>query len=118
MNTGIGDADNLAWKLAAVTVGAATDALLESYQAERRPIARGVIDLSSDNARARGGYRIDDELLLTTTYRSTAVITRPDCSNRPPLDPSGHQGGSPGDRAPHLRLVGTAGICSMQFWRR
>ena len=40
MNTGIGDADNLAWKLAAVTTGHATDALLDPYQAERRPIAR------------------------------------------------------------------------------
>jgi len=40
MNTGIGDADNLAWKLAAVTTGRATGALLDSYQAERRPIAR------------------------------------------------------------------------------
>jgi putative polyketide hydroxylase len=113
MNTGIGDADNLAWKLAAVTTGRATEALLDSYQAERRPIAQQVIDLSRDNARARGGYSIDDELLLTATYRSTAVITRTDSPNRPPLDPFGHQRCSgPGDRAPHVRLIGTAGICS------
>lgn len=113
MNTGIGDADNLAWKLAALTARRATEALLDSYQAERRPIARQVIDLSSDNARTRAGYRIDDELLLTATYRSTAVITSPDSPDRPPLDPSGHhQGSGPGDRAPHVRLVGTPGISS------
>lgn len=113
MNTGIGDTDNLAWKLAAVTAGRATTSLLDSYQAERRPIARQVIDLSSDNARARAGYRIDDELLLTATYRSTAVITSPDSPDRPPLDPSGyHPGSGPGDRAPHVRLVGAPGISS------
>lgn len=113
MNTGIGDADNLAWKLAAVTTRRATARLVDSYQAERRPIARAVIDLSTNNARTPG-YRIDDELLLSATYRSTAVITRPDAPYRPPLDPSGdYQDSGPGDRAPHGRLVGAAGISSI-----
>jgi hypothetical protein len=41
------------------------------------------------------------------------VITRPDAPHRPPLDPSDdHQSSDPGDRAPHERLVGTAGISS------
>lgn len=39
MNTGIADADNLAWKLAAVLQGWAGPELLDSYQAERRPVA-------------------------------------------------------------------------------
>jgi 4,5-epoxidase len=39
MNTGIGDAENLAWKLAMVVRGAAEHELLDSYEAERRPIA-------------------------------------------------------------------------------
>ena len=38
-NTGIADAHNLAWKLAAVLRGEAADALLDSYQPERRPRA-------------------------------------------------------------------------------
>jgi 2-polyprenyl-6-methoxyphenol hydroxylase-like FAD-dependent oxidoreductase len=38
MNTGIGDAIDLGWKLAAVIEGWAGPALLDSYQAERRPI--------------------------------------------------------------------------------
>src|SRR5688500_6307050 len=38
-NTGVHDADNLAWKLAMVLRGEAGESLLESYEAERRPVA-------------------------------------------------------------------------------
>ncbi|MCX5383905.1 FAD-dependent monooxygenase [Streptomyces sp. NBC_00083] len=40
-NTGIADVHNLAWKLAAVLRGQASDALLDTYEPERRP--RGVL---------------------------------------------------------------------------
>jgi 4,5-epoxidase len=43
MNTGIGDAENLAWKLAMVANRTAEPALLDSYQGERRPIAAKVV---------------------------------------------------------------------------
>jgi 2-polyprenyl-6-methoxyphenol hydroxylase-like FAD-dependent oxidoreductase len=43
MNTGIGDAINLAWKLAAVVDGRAADSLLESYEAERIGFARRLV---------------------------------------------------------------------------
>ena len=43
MNTGIGDAINLAWKLAAVVAGRAPDGLLDSYEAERAPFARRLV---------------------------------------------------------------------------
>jgi 2-polyprenyl-6-methoxyphenol hydroxylase-like FAD-dependent oxidoreductase len=46
MNTGIQDAHNLGWKLAAVAKGA-SPALLDSYEAERRPIAAGVLAFSN-----------------------------------------------------------------------
>ncbi len=39
MNTGIGDAINLAWKLQAVLAGAARVALLDTYETERRAFA-------------------------------------------------------------------------------
>jgi 4,5-epoxidase len=39
MNTGIGDAENLAWKLAMVVNGTAEQQLLDSYEGERRPVA-------------------------------------------------------------------------------
>ena len=43
MNTGIGDAVNLAWKLAAVLGGRARGVLLDSYEAERIPFARSLV---------------------------------------------------------------------------
>jgi 2-polyprenyl-6-methoxyphenol hydroxylase-like FAD-dependent oxidoreductase len=43
MNTGIGDAVNLAWKLAAVVGGRAAEALLDTYEAERIPFARSLV---------------------------------------------------------------------------
>ncbi len=39
LNSGAGDAQNLAWKLAAVLKGEAGAALLDSYEAERQPVA-------------------------------------------------------------------------------
>src|SRR5882724_4548487 len=43
MNTGIGDAINLAWKLAAVLAGRAPDRLLDSYEAERIGFAKRLV---------------------------------------------------------------------------
>jgi 2-polyprenyl-6-methoxyphenol hydroxylase-like FAD-dependent oxidoreductase len=43
MNTGIQDAWNLGWKLALVARGIADEALLDTYEAERRPIGRFVL---------------------------------------------------------------------------
>jgi 2-polyprenyl-6-methoxyphenol hydroxylase-like FAD-dependent oxidoreductase len=43
MNTGIQDAVNLAWKLAMVCGGRADAALLDTYEAERRPVAQEVV---------------------------------------------------------------------------
>lgn len=44
VNSGLEDARNLGWKLAAVLQGWAGDALLDSYDAERRPVFRSTID--------------------------------------------------------------------------
>ncbi|MFL6085781.1 MAG: bifunctional 3-(3-hydroxy-phenyl)propionate/3-hydroxycinnamic acid hydroxylase [Mycobacterium sp.] len=46
-NSGIRDAANLGWKLAAVVNGHADDALLDTYDLERRKHARAMIDLST-----------------------------------------------------------------------
>jgi 4,5-epoxidase len=43
MNTGLGDADNLAWKLALVVQGRASEELLDTYEAERRPVGARVL---------------------------------------------------------------------------
>ncbi|MGM1061174.1 rifampin monooxygenase [Saccharothrix sp. Mg75] len=44
LNLGLQDAFNLAWKLAAEVRGWAPDGLLDSYEAERRPVAADVLD--------------------------------------------------------------------------
>ncbi|MFI9383026.1 FAD-dependent monooxygenase [Kutzneria sp. NPDC052558] len=47
MNTGMGDAENLAWKLAMVVNGRAGARLLDTYERERRPIAEEVLSGTS-----------------------------------------------------------------------
>jgi 2-polyprenyl-6-methoxyphenol hydroxylase-like FAD-dependent oxidoreductase len=52
MNTGIGDAVDLSWKLSAVLAGWGGPALLDTYEAERRPVgARNVAEASRNLAR-------------------------------------------------------------------
>ena len=46
LNLGLGDALNLAWKLGAVLRGAAPEALLDTYAAERRPEGARILDWS------------------------------------------------------------------------
>lgn len=48
MNTGIQDMINLAWKLALVLKGQAPSALLETYEQERLPVIRGVLDITEE----------------------------------------------------------------------
>lgn len=59
LNTSVQDAWNLGWKLAAVLRGA-SDALLDTYEEERREIAAGMLGMSTrllDAARDRGDLR-------------------------------------------------------------
>jgi 2-polyprenyl-6-methoxyphenol hydroxylase-like FAD-dependent oxidoreductase len=44
LNLGVGDAMNLGWKLGAVVAGWAQEELLDTYDAERRPIGAWVLD--------------------------------------------------------------------------
>ncbi|HET6735439.1 FAD-dependent monooxygenase [Mycobacterium sp.] len=46
MNTGIGDAMNLGWKLAAAARGRAPDWLLDTYERERHPVGAGVLKMT------------------------------------------------------------------------
>ncbi|MEO8604752.1 MAG: FAD-dependent monooxygenase [bacterium] len=50
LNTGVQDAHNLAWKLAAVLDGTAPAALLDTYESERRPVAQYNAEQSLQNA--------------------------------------------------------------------
>ena len=75
LNTGIGDIDNLAWKIAAVEAGWAGPALLESYEPERRVIAQTNMGQSLANTfRLRAlfealGYG-PDQTVDEATYRA------------------------------------------------
>jgi len=63
MNTGIQDADNLAWKLALVINGA-PEKLLESYETERLPVGRKVLQQTDVNHRLRvSGSALADILM-------------------------------------------------------
>jgi 2-polyprenyl-6-methoxyphenol hydroxylase-like FAD-dependent oxidoreductase len=110
-NTGIEDVHNLAWKLAAVLRGESTNALLDTYDAERRPIAW----LRHDQIFARADYKahlggpagdvdvIDDIAMeLGQLYRSSAVIGA--AEDLPPAQRPDQWAGQPGTRAPHLVL--------------
>lgn len=100
MNCGIADAHNLAWKLAGVHSGWATPALLDSYEPERRPIARASAEASLGPAQPPASV---DGLVLGYAYRSEAVID--DGTPAPePADPIGDYvpTARPGYRAPHL----------------
>jgi 2-polyprenyl-6-methoxyphenol hydroxylase-like FAD-dependent oxidoreductase len=52
MNTGMQDAFNLAWKLAAVIDGRGGPVLLDSYDAERRPVAQQIIQFTGDTTKS------------------------------------------------------------------
>jgi 2-polyprenyl-6-methoxyphenol hydroxylase-like FAD-dependent oxidoreductase len=55
MNTGLGDAANLGWKLAAALRGPAPAALLATYEAERRPFAQQLVATTDRAFRAATG---------------------------------------------------------------
>ena len=70
MNTGLGDASNLGWKLAAVHAGRAAPALLDSYEPERRAFARRLVATTD-----RAFTPLTNRGLLGHVWR-TLVLTR------------------------------------------
>jgi len=70
LNTGVQDAHNLAWKVAAVDAGWAPDALLDTYEVERRPVAQHNADVSLRNAVRMGEVY---QALATTDPTGDAV---------------------------------------------
>jgi 2-polyprenyl-6-methoxyphenol hydroxylase-like FAD-dependent oxidoreductase len=129
MNTGMQDAFNLGWKLAVAADGRASETLLDSYQAERHPVAarviavttrmtdaatvrrpairalrNGLIALATGLARVQ--ERMADEVAETAiAYRTSPIVADHDSNGGP----------QPGDAAPdvpgtglHARLASTA----------
>ena len=54
LNTAFGDAHNLAWKLAYVLANQAPDALLDTYEMERKPVGARVAEWALNGFRLRG----------------------------------------------------------------
>jgi 2-polyprenyl-6-methoxyphenol hydroxylase-like FAD-dependent oxidoreductase len=110
-NTGIEDADNLAWKLAAVLSGTSLPRLLDTYDDERRPIAwlrhQQIFNRPDYAAYADDSTKepiIDDVAMdLGQLYRSAAVLGAGD--ELPPALLPDQWAGQPGTRAPHLWLI-------------
>lgn len=111
LNTGIQDATNLGWKLAAVLRGDAAEDLLDTYHAERHPIGEAVIantmaqtsmvfDFTPAGARHRELFSQLLELPQANRYLA-GQITALDYAY-PPGDPSAHP--LIGTRVPDLTL--------------
>ncbi len=66
MNTGIADAVNLAWKLAACLEGWGGIALLDTYEQERRPVAERNLEETHQNLQRTQGQSIPPEILETS----------------------------------------------------
>jgi hypothetical protein len=77
MNTGIGDAVNLAWKLAAVLQGRADPSLLDSYEPERIAFARRLVATTDRAFQLREARRLMFLTLSQTNvnYRGSALST-------------------------------------------
>ncbi|MCF3131400.1 FAD-dependent monooxygenase [Streptomyces olivochromogenes] len=132
MNAGLADVHNLCWKLAGVLQGWAGPGLLETYEAERRPVAHRTLHqavanthlmvqvLNRRHEQLRNGeaaparvelpwserYFAQLGLVLGVTYRSAAVLT----GHTTPPEPSGDgtdyvPSAEPGHRMPHLWLT-------------
>lgn len=112
MNTGIGDAENLAWKLALVVDGRADARLLDTYAAERRPLATDVLRTTTMNTRILVGEgitarfvrdRIFIPLLNSPKVQQTATRTASQLWVTYRKGPLGSRRGPaprPGDRIP------------------
>jgi 2,4-dichlorophenol 6-monooxygenase len=73
-NTSIQDSYNLAWKLAAVIRGQAGETLLDTYSAERAPVARQIVTRANQSGREFG--QLFDALGITTAKSEAEMIER------------------------------------------
>jgi hypothetical protein len=111
-NTGVQDAHNLAWKLALTLGGVAGPGLLDSYDAERRPVG----ELTVEQAFTRYVTRVapylgtedtqpivdDFSMEIGYRYDSPAIVLEP---GGPALHEHPRESaGRPGARAPHVFL--------------
>jgi 2-polyprenyl-6-methoxyphenol hydroxylase-like FAD-dependent oxidoreductase/heme-degrading monooxygenase HmoA len=110
MNTGIQDAWNLGWKLALAVRGQASPGLLDSYEAERRPAGKMIVDRAvaiaftdeMDMADEKAQFLL--EMQMTMNYAGSPLVGQS-------ADEAFAAGPEPGHRAPDvlgLRRFGVA----------
>jgi len=129
LNLGIQDAYNLGWKLAQVCTGVASEALLESYDAERRPLAALTLRsthvfyrtfvLRGHIARAARDLLMPRMMSIPAVHDRTAELCS-ELSHHYRTSPIVHtsrarQGLKPGDRAPDVSFVDRAGVEARLF---
>jgi 2-polyprenyl-6-methoxyphenol hydroxylase-like FAD-dependent oxidoreductase len=110
-NTGIHDAHNLAWKLAAVLDGVAAPSLLDTYEIERRPVGRFTVEQAYTRYVTRTATYLgatdyepiahDFEIELGGLYDSPAVVG---------------EGGAPAVHADPRETAGRPGARAPQVW--
>jgi hypothetical protein len=142
MNTGVGDAMDLSWKLQAVLDGWGGSNLLDSYEIERRPIGVRNVQEATVNFTRIGEHKSRPEILENTPEgdrarkeigeriskvmeRSTAGIELgyryedspicvPDGTPPPPDDPKIYTPTArPGSRAPHVSIDGNRSVLDL-----
>ncbi|MEW2608832.1 FAD-dependent oxidoreductase [Streptomyces sp. NPDC047880] len=127
-NTGIADAHNLAWKLALVVAGVAGPGLVETYDAERRPVAvytaeQGSLQLALRSGSATPEQRaaVADAVTVTSgqAYRSAAVVAEPGGADLPVASDPRALRGEPGTRAPYALLSRDGErVCTLDLFGR
>jgi hypothetical protein len=125
MHTGLEEAVNLGWKLAAVLQGWGGPILLDSYEAERRPIAARNVDLATRSFRAIASIpgwhdtdraaewpnnsprwlSVPEHLKLLYCYEHSPICIPDGTPAPPPLPERFVASTRPGTRAPHAWLA-------------
>lgn len=106
LNTGVQDAYNLGWKIGQVIAGA-PDRLLDTYEAERQPVAARVLGKSSelyaklDNKRLASLKRGDEERQLALSYHGGPLSSEHAAATKSL---------QVGDRAPDAPCIGPGGV--------
>jgi 2-polyprenyl-6-methoxyphenol hydroxylase-like FAD-dependent oxidoreductase len=111
-NTGIHDVHNLAWKLAAVLSGKSSPELLDTYNAERRPVAllrhdqifvRADYKIHLDTATPAGQKIDDDAMEFGQIYLSQGIIGADE--SLPRANKPDEWNGQPGTHMPHFWVL-------------
>ena len=108
MNTGIQDAHNLAWKLALAVDGIAAPGLLDTYDAERRPVGEEVVGMTVRNARE--GIGAGEPSLDTAMRRQAQLLIDYPASPLNTGRVATSQDVQPGERAPDARGLQRDGV--------